>query len=415
MSSNDNSHTREKFSILPLTLSLKTVGDIATPVALRGTPLPTKRSQVFTTPDDDQTTVTLELYFGERPIASANKLVGTYKVTDIPAGPKGDAQIRVTIYINEYCEVTVETTNDKTSSRLHLEANIEDIRLTSELVQSLHEEAESHKEMDQVSLKRAEQFVRKQELIHKAEAKLTASNPPHNRDELEKTIAEVGIAAEQKDKDELNKKLTKLENQLAFSEFPSALLSGSFFGQPPNVTQSNSDTRKSQSKAKHKTKSKKNENTNLSTGPQHKNIGKIFGSRIMTLDPNYCFVLMPFVQEMKPIYEDHIRPVVKKCGMTCSRADEITGTNLITVDIWEHINRARFIIADLTGQNANVFYEVGLAHAVGKDVILLTQTMGDVPFDLRPLRCVEYTYDPRGVKTLEKQLKDTIETLIGEG
>ena len=94
------------------------------------------------------------------------------------------------------------------------------------------------------------------------------------------------------------------------------------------------------------------------------------------------------------------------------RADDIRGTTLITRDIWEKINRARFLIADLSGQNPNVFYEVGLAHALGKDVLLLTQTMTDVPFDLKALRCIVYNYTPRGMKEMEASLKATITALM---
>ena len=97
------------------------------------------------------------------------------------------------------------------------------------------------------------------------------------------------------------------------------------------------------------------------------------------------------------------------------RADDIRGTTLITRDIWEKINRARFLVADLSGQNPNVFYEVGLAHALGKDVLLLTQTMTDVPFDLKALRCIVYSYTPRGMKEMEAALKATISALMKSG
>lgn len=121
---------------------------------------------------------------------------------------------------------------------------------------------------------------------------------------------------------------------------------------------------------------------------------------------------MPFEEKIRPIYNDHIRPVVEFEGLSCLRADEIVGTNLITWDIWEKINRARFIIADLTGKNANVFYEVGVAHALGKDVILLTQTMEDVPFDLKTLRCITYSFTPRGMQEMETKLRATIREIM---
>lgn len=121
---------------------------------------------------------------------------------------------------------------------------------------------------------------------------------------------------------------------------------------------------------------------------------------------------MPFAEKFQPIYEDHIQRIVTEAGLSSQRADEIASTNLITWDIWERINKARFLIADLTDRNANVFYEVGLAHAISKDVILLTQNMGDIPFDLQSLRFIVYEYSPRGMVEFEKKLRSAILALL---
>jgi hypothetical protein len=99
---------------------------------------------------------------------------------------------------------------------------------------------------------------------------------------------------------------------------------------------------------------------------------------------------------------------LRRARLRCERADDIHGTNLITWDIWERINRARFLIAELTGQNSNVFYELGLAHALSKDVILITQSMDFVPFDLKTIRCIVYDFTPRGTQELERKLGKTI-------
>jgi hypothetical protein len=133
------------------------------------------------------------------------------------------------------------------------------------------------------------------------------------------------------------------------------------------------------------------------------------------LDPQLCFVLMPFADSLQPIYDDHIRPTVEKAGLRCERADDIKGVSLITWDIWERINRSRFLIADLTDINANVFYELGLAHALSKDVILLTQSMDFVPFDLKAVRCICYDSTHRGTQRLEAGLAKTIAALIKAG
>jgi hypothetical protein len=145
--------------------------------------------------------------------------------------------------------------------------------------------------------------------------------------------------------------------------------------------------------------------------PQHP-LGKIFGGGSFTLEPQLCFVLMPFDTKFQAIYEDHIRPTIERAGLRCERADEIHGVKQITVDIWERINRCRFLVAELTDQNANVFYELGLAHALGKDVIPITQSMSFVPFDIKTLRCIVYDTTARGTKKLEIDLAATIDSVI---
>jgi hypothetical protein len=80
-------------------------------------------------------------------------------------------------------------------------------------------------------------------------------------------------------------------------------------------------------------------------------------------------------------------------------------------DVWSAINAAIFLIADCTGRNPNVFYEIGIAHAIGKQTILISQTIDDVPFDLRHLRIVVYEYTPRGMMVFEEALGKSIDSL----
>lgn len=95
-----------------------------------------------------------------------------------------------------------------------------------------------------------------------------------------------------------------------------------------------------------------------------------------------CFVLIPFQPNFGDPYEA-IRKAVGSAGFSCRRADEIFETRSIIQIINELIGRAEVVVADLTGRNANVFYELGYAHALGKSTILITQNAEDVPFDLR--------------------------------
>ena len=120
------------------------------------------------------------------------------------------------------------------------------------------------------------------------------------------------------------------------------------------------------------------------------------------------FVLMPFAPNLKPIFEDLIRKVVSGAGLTVGRADDFFRPRVIVNDIWSAINAARIIIADCTGRNPNVFYEIGLAHATGKETILLTQSLEDVPFDLRSLRVIVYEYSAPGVAKFEQELSKAL-------
>jgi hypothetical protein len=125
-----------------------------------------------------------------------------------------------------------------------------------------------------------------------------------------------------------------------------------------------------------------------------------------------CFVLMPFSVDFDVLYENAIRPAVETMQwLLCLRADEIYGPHPIMADIWKSINDASILIADLTGRNSNVLYELGLAHARQKPVVMIAQDISDVPFDLRAIRCLIYTNNRTGRAVLEEQLKRTLREL----
>ena len=137
-------------------------------------------------------------------------------------------------------------------------------------------------------------------------------------------------------------------------------------------------------------------------------LNPIFEGREFLINEQLVFVLSPFIEPFNTIYSDHIKPSIENIdGLSCLRADDIYDNRSIIEDIWRCTNEARIIISELTGRNANVFYETGIAHTIGKEVILITQSMDDVPFDLKHLRCIVYEYIPRGIKNLEDNLKST--------
>ncbi len=125
-----------------------------------------------------------------------------------------------------------------------------------------------------------------------------------------------------------------------------------------------------------------------------------------------CFVLIPFRPDFDELYENTIRPAIETTReLACLRADEIYGPRPIMADIWKSINDASILVADLTGRNPNVLYELGLAHARHKPVVLIVQDMRDVPFDLRAIRCLIYTNTQSGRALLLRELKKTVKEL----
>lgn len=124
-----------------------------------------------------------------------------------------------------------------------------------------------------------------------------------------------------------------------------------------------------------------------------------------------CFVLMPFDKRFDTVYAKCIKPILTSHNWQCCRADEVYEPREIVNLIQEQILRADLVIADLTGRNANVFYELGYAHAVGKNTVLLTQSISEVPFDLRHRQLIEYNATPQGRKRLADELKNCLTCL----
>lgn len=104
-----------------------------------------------------------------------------------------------------------------------------------------------------------------------------------------------------------------------------------------------------------------------------------------------AFVLMPFAPDFDDVFSFIIRAPLEAEGFTVERADEPRGTRNIMHDVVQGIAAADLIVADLTGANPNVYYELGIAHALGRRTILLSQDLDDVPFDLRAYRVVTYS------------------------
>jgi hypothetical protein len=100
---------------------------------------------------------------------------------------------------------------------------------------------------------------------------------------------------------------------------------------------------------------------------------------------------MPFCEEFTDVYKHLIYDCLQTAGYNVKRADDIKSQNNILGDIIGGIVNSDLIVADLTGANPNVYYELGIAHALNRNVILITQEIEELPFDLRSYRVVGYS------------------------
>lgn len=142
---------------------------------------------------------------------------------------------------------------------------------------------------------------------------------------------------------------------------------------------------------------------------------EFFENTRITPEHGICFVLIPFKHPFDEIYNRIIRETVEKdLKMKCYKADSIYDPKPIMTTILEMIQKAEIIIADLTGRNPNVFYELGIAHSKKDNVIIISQNPDDVPFDLKHLRYIVYENSLTGAENLRLSLIKIIKTLRKE-
>ena len=138
-----------------------------------------------------------------------------------------------------------------------------------------------------------------------------------------------------------------------------------------------------------------------------------------TTGDNVCFVIMPFGDKTDAkgetipfdnVYEYIFKPVVEALGMECVRADKVAGAGWVHADMLGHIFRDEVAIVDLSALNANVFYELGVRHALRNNVTILLRKKGTkVPFNLSGFRVIEYDLDIKSADEAKKKLAQFIE------
>lgn len=133
--------------------------------------------------------------------------------------------------------------------------------------------------------------------------------------------------------------------------------------------------------------------------------------RVKTQQP-ICFVVMQFTDEYNALYSEGIRPTCEAFGYNVIRADDFYNSGLIIEDITRSIRESTIVIADVTPNNANVFYEVGFAHGIGKPTILLSDRKREkLPFDISGFRTLFYDNTIGGKGAVEERLRKHLEAI----
>jgi hypothetical protein len=123
--------------------------------------------------------------------------------------------------------------------------------------------------------------------------------------------------------------------------------------------------------------------------------------------------MMPFGPWFDRYYQEIYAPAIREAGFEPVRADELFTTGSVVEQIWEQIEKAKILLADLSGKNPNVFYELGLAHAARQPVVFTAADVEDVPFDLRHLRVIVYDIrEPEWAVKLRHSIADYLKNAM---
>ncbi|MDD3748406.1 MAG: molecular chaperone DnaK [Candidatus Bipolaricaulis anaerobius] len=176
--------------VTPLTLSIETLGGVATPLIERNTTIPVEKTKTFTTADDFQTQVEIHVVQGERKMAADNKSLGRFQLTDLPPAPRGVPQIDVTFQIDADGILNVTAKDKATGKSASIEIK-ETSRLTEAEIERMRKDAEEHAEEDRRRVEEVETRNQADALLHTVEktlGELGDKVPAAKRGEVEAAI-----------------------------------------------------------------------------------------------------------------------------------------------------------------------------------------------------------------------------------
>ncbi|MDC6466757.1 molecular chaperone DnaK, partial [Methylophilaceae bacterium] len=194
--------------VTPLSLGIETLGSVSTKLIKKNTTIPTKASQVFSTAEDNQSAVTIHVLQGEREMASGNKSLGQFNLTDIPSAPRGTPQIEVTFDIdaNGILHVNAKDKATGKENKITIKANG---GLSEEEIKKMEEDAEKHAEEDQKLRELVDVKNAAEAMIHSVQKTMTDHKDKVTDDEkskIESAIKDLEEAIKTDNKEEIEAK-----------------------------------------------------------------------------------------------------------------------------------------------------------------------------------------------------------------
>ncbi len=219
------------FDFLPLTLSIETLGGISTPLVRRGTPLPARRTQTFSTAKDNQKGITIQVSLGESLIAANNIIVATCELNDLPEAPRGDLQIEVVFQVDKRCKVKITATEKKTGKQLESQVDAASVDLSPENITKMIVKTTSSISEDRKAVDRIELQNRATNLLDQAEKYLNSSTDK----QVDEAVAALGLSLDKKDFTQIAVETNRLQQLLSraapgFFEFSFGNIFEDFFG-----------------------------------------------------------------------------------------------------------------------------------------------------------------------------------------